>query len=64
LLFEQAGRVPRREFRVGEVGDLLAQAGLHRVGVEREVDEDAAHALALEFEGAALFGGETGFRQG
>ena len=48
LVLEQALRVPLREFVVAQVGDLLAQARLDVVGSQREIEQDAPHAFALE----------------
>ena len=55
-MLEQSGRVPGGEFRVGEIRNLLADTRLRIVGGEREVEQDAPHALALELERAALVG--------
>ncbi len=58
------GCVPLGELGVGEVGDLLAHARLDVVGAEGEVEQDAAHAFALERERVPRVGGQAGLRQG
>jgi hypothetical protein len=49
-VFELVARLPRLELPFTEVGDVPSQSLFHlRLG-HREVEADAAHALALEFE--------------
>src|SRR5690606_31415323 len=61
---DEAGRVPARELGVAQVGDVAAQPLLRASFVEAEVEQDAAHAFALEFERGALVGTERGVREG
>src|SRR3546814_12682280 len=63
LAFEQAGVPPLRELRVGQVRDLLAHARFDFAFVEGEVEQDAAHALALTGVGALLRGRQAGLRE-
>ena len=50
---EQPGPPPALEFLLGEIRNLAAHGGLELVAIEREVEQDPAHALALEGDRAA-----------
>ena len=43
----------RREFCIGQVRNGFSYARFHGIRVEGEIDQDAAHALALKEEGSA-----------
>src|SRR6185312_3045997 len=49
-VFEQAMRVPFREFGIAEIWNLLAYFFLHLTGGEAEIQAHALHSLALELE--------------
>jgi len=63
LVFEQTRRVPGGKFRGGEVRNLPPEPLLRVFGGEREIDEDAPHAFALEGERRPVGGRERGLRQ-
>jgi hypothetical protein len=54
-VFEKVGVVPRAEFVVAQVGDGFADLGADVGFAQREIQADAAHALAFEGECGALF---------
>ena len=57
---QQALSIPARKFRIGEIGDLPAQAFAHLRRILVEVERDAAHAFALEGEHAGIKRGGIG----
>ena len=58
LVFEQTRGIPARNVRVAGVGNLGAHARIEPVGRQGEIEQDAAHALALELQVGARGGGQ------
>ncbi|MEO8779159.1 MAG: hypothetical protein ABI389_10880, partial [Rhodanobacter sp.] len=60
LVFQQTGGIPAGKFSIGQVRDAFAHARLDVVGAEGEIEQNAAHALALELQRPASIGGQVG----
>jgi hypothetical protein len=63
LALEQSCCVPGREFLGLEIRDLPAQARLHVICGQREVEQDAPHALALVGERGSFIRRQRGLRE-